>query len=35
MNAGQMNTNVGLRPVKGARMININISTVGMTQPVA
>lgn len=35
MNAGEMNVNVGVRPVKGARMININLSVAAMTQPVA
>ena len=35
MNAGQMNMAVAVRPVKGARMITITISTVAMTSPVS
>lgn len=35
MNAGQMNVNIALRPVRGARMINLSISTVAMTRPVS
>lgn len=35
MNSGQMNASVAVRPVKGARLINLTISTVAMTQPVS